>query len=373
MRKRLVYIYQNWVLPLYGKIYGHSFERLLRMDTNAGFSVERIYAGGPKTYVGNNVIELNSRPENFTVLLNGKKGRFRDRKRADFFYLYGSGIDVFKHVLLRDAAKRGIPKVFVEDGFLRSIDLPFAEPGVSLLIDDKSVYYDARRPSRLENLLNSDRVLTDEQLRRARGVIEKIRETKVTKYNLAPIYEPDVGRVGMPKVLVIDQAYQDFSIPFGLADDASFESMLACAIKENHDADILVKTHPEAFRGGRKGYFTGTKRVGNVYPYTDPICPLSLLEYVDKVYCVTTQMGFEALMCGKQVTCFGMPFYGGWGLTDDRVKCARRTRSRSLEEVFHFAYIEYARYMNPSTGQLCEIEEAIDYLVEKRDAHHAQE
>jgi capsular polysaccharide export protein len=144
--------------------------------------------------------------------------------------------------------------------------------------------------------------------------------------------------------------------------------MLACAIQENPNADIIVKTHPESFRGGRKGYFTGTKREGNVYPFTDPICPLSLLEYVDKVYCVTTQMGFEALMCGKQVTCFGAPFYSGWGLTDDRVKCARRIKKRSIEEVFHFAYIEYSKYMNPNSGALCEIEEAIDYLLQKRDA-----
>ncbi len=368
MRKIVVHIYQNWVLPLYEKACGRSFEQLLRTDTNAGFRVEQIYEVGQHTYVGNNVIEVNSRPENFTILLNGQKGRFRDRKKADFFYLYGSGIDIFKHILLKDAAKHSIPKVFIEDGFLRSIDLPFAEPGVSLLIDDVSVYYDARQPSRLENLLNSDRVLTDMELDRARQVIAKIRQSKVTKYNLAPIYEPNIGREGVPKVLVIDQAYQDFSIPFGLADDESFEQMLQAAIDENPDADIIVKTHPEAFRGGRKGYFTGTKREGNIYPYTNPICPLSLLEYIDKVYCVTTQMGFEALMCGKQVTCFGMPFYGGWGLTDDRVRCERRTRQRSLEEVFHFAYIEYARYMNPDTGSLCEIEEAIDYLVSKRDA-----
>lgn len=369
MRKLLVHIYQNWVLPLYEKIYGTSYERLLRTDTNAGFQVEHIYEGKPKTYVGNNVIEVNSRPENFTVLLNGKKGRFRDRKKADFFYLYGSGIDLFKHILLKDAAKYGIPKVFVEDGFIRSIDLPFSEPGVSLLIDDTSIYYDARRSSRLENLLNSDRQLTDEQLGRASAVIEKIRDTKVTKYNLAPVYEPKIGREGVPKVLVIDQAYQDFSIPFGLADDDSFVHMLECAIKENPTADIIVKTHPEAFQGGRKGYFTEVKPEGNIYPYTEPICPLSLLEYIDRVYCVTTQMGFEALMCGKQVSCFGAPFYSGWGLTDDRVKCDRRVNVRSLEEVFYFAYIEYSCYMSPHTGELCEIEEAIDYLVEKRDRH----
>lgn len=369
MRKSLVYIYQNWVLPLYEKVFGVPYERLLRVDTNEGFRIEQIFEGEKKRYVGNNVIEVNSRPENFTVLLNGEKARFRDRKQADFFYLYGSGIDVFKHWLLYDAKRHGIPKVFIEDGFIRSIDLPFAEPGVSLLIDDVSIYYDARHPSRLENLLNSDQTLSDGQLQRAQRLIGKIRETKITKYNLAPIFEPEIGREGVQKVLVVDQAYQDFSIPFGLASDESFEEMLESAIRENPDADIIVKTHPEAFRGGRKGYFTRTRREGNVYPFTEPICPLSLLEYVDKVYCVTTQMGFEALMCGKQVSCFGAPFYSGWGLTDDRVECARRTKKRSLEEIFHFAYIEYSKYMNPNTGQLCEIEEAIDYLVEKRDGH----
>ena len=53
-------------------------------------------------------------------------------------------------------------------------------------------------------------VLTDEQLDRARRVMHMIREKKVTKYNLAPIKRPNVGREGVKKVLVIDQAYQDF-------------------------------------------------------------------------------------------------------------------------------------------------------------------
>ena len=56
-----------------------------------------------------------------------------------------------------------------------------------MLVDDVSIYYDARRPSRLELLLNSDEVLNDMQLARARRVMQMIRETKVTKYNLAPI------------------------------------------------------------------------------------------------------------------------------------------------------------------------------------------
>ena len=56
---------------------------------------------------------------------------------------------------------------------------------------------------------------------------------------------------------MIDQAYQDFSIPFGLASDASFEEMLRRLSGSTRRKDIIVKTHPEAFRGGRKGYLRG--------------------------------------------------------------------------------------------------------------------
>ena len=47
-----------------------------------------------------------------------------------------------------------------------------------MLVDDVSIYYDARRPSRLELLLNSDEVFTDEQFDRARRVMQRIRESR---------------------------------------------------------------------------------------------------------------------------------------------------------------------------------------------------
>lgn len=367
IKKVILHIYYKWFQPIYLAVAGGDFEELLRINTNGGFEVENVGVKQGSRYVGNNVFPINSHLANLPVLLGGRPLPYWQKGQADFFYIYGMSFEFFKHRLLRYAKRFGKAKIMIEDGFLRSIDLPIHEEGVSLLLDDVGIYYDARRPSRLENMLNSDQQLSDEEIRRARRVINKIRETKVTKYNVAPLYKPEIGRENAKKVLVIDQAFQDASIPFGLADDASFPAMLEAALRENPDADIIVKTHPEASRGMRKGYFTSLELNERIYPFTDLICPLSLIEYVDKVYCVTTQMGFEALMCGKPVTCFGVPFYSGWRLTDDRVACERRTKSRSLEEVFHFAYIAYSRYMNPATGKRCEVEEAIDYLVMKRD------
>jgi capsular polysaccharide export protein len=65
------------------------------------------------------------------------------------------------------------------------------------------------------------------------------------------------------------------------------------------------------------------------------INPLSLIEQMDRIYVVSSIMGFEALLAGKPVSVFGMPWYAGWGATDDRqTTCARRTRQRSVDELF---------------------------------------
>jgi len=82
-------------------------------------------------------------------------------------------------------------------------------------------------------------------------------------------------------------------------------------------------------------------------------------------------MGFEALLLGKRVCCFGMPFYAGWGLTEDRLACPRRTRRRTLEELFAAAYLKYACYVHPATGERCSALEAARVLAEQRRRNEA--
>lgn len=295
---------------------------------------------------------------------------------ADVYFCWGTRsylgqlINVYNSKLYKK--KIGI----VEDGFLRSIitnacakELTKYHMGISFTFDCKSVYYDARQASTLELLLNdSSLIISDDQKQRARACIDRIVETHLSKYNHQPIFEPHIGRKGVKKVLVVDQSYGDMSIAKGLADNSTFEQMLECAIRENPDADIIVKTHPDTI-AGTKGYYTAIKQHDNIYTQTEPINPISLIKYCDKVYVCTTQFGFEALMCGKEVHVFGMPFYAGWGLTHDRQKCERRTNTRTLEEVFYIAYIMYSYYVNPEKECRCEIEEAMDYLLKLREEY----
>jgi capsular polysaccharide export protein len=78
-------------------------------------------------------------------------------------------------------------------------------------------------------------------------------------------------------------------------------------------------------------------------------------------------MGFEALMCAKTVVCFGVPWYGGWGLTDDRVKDSpawtRRTKRRTVDELFAAAYLHYTLYLNPFTHERGTLTDVIDWIV----------
>lgn len=318
--------------------------------------------------------------KNYKILFPNSKIKITSKPNdyiSDKVIMFGTQANDGGITAMYNATVFNTPIVITEQAFLSTIQ--YMASGINspekakefssmigFIFDNKGTFFDARKTNYLEEMLNNpDFVVTDEQLERARKCIKKIVDNYLSKYNNQPVYMPKIGREGVRKVLVIDQTYKDASIRYGLASDSTFEQMLQDAIAENPDADIIVKTHPDT-KTGAGGYFTGLKQHDNVYPMTDLINPISLLKYCDKVYVCTSQFGFEALMCGKDVKVYGMPFYAGWGLTQDLQKCPRRTNKRSLEEIFYITYIVYTHWVNPETNSRCEIEEAIDYLIKLR-------
>lgn len=296
-----------------------------------------------------------------------------DRNKLDYYFAWGTkyyreNLQVFKDAIFYDR-----PLFVAEDGFLRSIDTWANQKaslsermGISFVFDSVVPYYDARYVSFLESMLNDKNlIIKEKEKERARKCINKILDTHLTKYNHQPIFTPSIGRKGVKKVLVVDQSYGDMSIYKGLATNSTFDTMLQTAIKENPNADIIVKIHPDTIAGAG-GYYSNLKEENNIFIQKDPINPISLLKYVDKVYVCTSQLGFEALMCGKEVCVFGMPFYAGWGLTKDHQTLERRSNKRSLEELFFITYIMYSFYVNPIKKSSCEIEEAMDLLLNVR-------
>jgi capsular polysaccharide export protein len=264
---------------------------------------------------------------------------------------------------IKFAQRHDIPYTSLEDGFLRSVGLGRAgESSISLVVDQTGIYYDASQPSSLEELLNdTDDIFTPSLMHTADQAITFILKHKISKYNGAPDMPTDRCLPSKKNVLIIDQVAGDASVTYGAA-AFSLEKMINAAKDENPNSDIYIKLHPETIQGFRKGLFSGYTKDAQIQFITEDYNPLSVLEKMDKVYVATSQMGFEALIMGKDVVCFGIPFYAGWGLTDDRERCSRRIEKHSVEELFVAAYILYSRYVNPVTGKRCDILKALEYL-----------
>ncbi len=250
--------------------------------------------------------------------------------------------------------------VTLEDGFVRSIDPGSGSPIISLIIDDIGIYYDARAPSRLERLILNGGGDVD----RAKAGIAKLRTARISKYNQAPdMPDPPKGHI-----LVVDQTQGDASVTWGGASADSFTRMLDAARAEHPGAEIIIKRHPETSSGAKGGYFTAD-RYDDARIISDAVNPWDLIEGAKAVYTVSSQLGFEALMAGKSVRCFGSPFYAGWGVTEDETTFDRREAPRTVEQIFAAAYLEYPVYFDPWRGGLSSFETSIDALRTLRTAH----
>lgn len=263
------------------------------------------------------------------------------------------------------AAQYQLPLLRLEDGFLRSVGLGADCPPYSIVLDDVGIYYDARSPSRLESLIAQP--LTALQRQRSEELARRWRQARVSKYNHSKERAVPVE----PYVLVVDQTFGDASIEYGLASKASFQQMLQSALERYPDHQIVLKIHPDVFAGKKQGHFTDAQlRHPRVRVLTEDIHAPALLEQASAVFCVTSQMGFEALLWQKPVYTFGMPFYAGWGLTHDALAAPARRQPVSFSQLVYAALLVYPRYLDPETGKRCEAEQLLSWLALQRRHRH---
>ena len=296
----------------------------------------------------------------------------------------------------QQAQALGLPYWQLEDGFIGYIGHP-ARGGkaVSLIADPVGIYYDARQPSWLEQLIATP--CEPGMLARAERLTDELVRFGITKYNCyAP--RPDVlatqapygEEQGLPasmadgllqdgrsRVLLVDQVAGDLSIPGALASEADFLVMVAAARRNHPGARLLLRTHPDTRFGKKRGVLARLTQklpeLADLEIVSEPCHPHLLLKRVDAVYTVSSQLGFEALLIGKPVHCFGMPFYAGWGLTHDTKRCERRVLARadgaiSLSQLVAAALICYPRYVDPVLGERCEVEDVVKLLAHQQMA-----
>ncbi|HFP7732378.1 TPA: capsular polysaccharide biosynthesis protein, partial [Campylobacter jejuni] len=308
---------------------------------------------------------------NEIIFLNSIKSLVRYKlKEDDKFFIWGRRIDynVLKTTLIKKAQDENllhfIPKIsLVEDGFIRSISLgsdltrPF-----SLIVDDKGLYIDPNKPSKLEELLQNE-IFDENMLNRAKNIIKILLENRFSKYNGLKHEDLKINaKIGQKIILIPAQVEDDASMILGGFGLSTLDLLKEVRAK-NQDAYIIFKPHPDVLSGNR----VGLKDETLILEFCDEIvkdCSIdSAIKIADEIHTITSTSGFDALLRAKKVFTYGMPFYAGWGLTKDKYRCERRTRKLSLEELVAGALITYPRYINPKTKTLCEIEVCLDIML----------
>jgi len=288
---------------------------------------------------------------------------FLGRENQSRVYAWGS-VSIPDHLVGQQITR-------VEDGFLRSVGLgaDLTQP-ISWVFDDVGIYFDATRPSRLENILNTAD-FSPELIARANELVKRIVSLGLSKYNLDS-YGTHASLEKFPKdqkiILVPGQVETDASIALGSLEIKTNLALTRLVRANNPDAWIIYKPHRDVVAGVRQHghsesqvglYCNEVIRHGNT---------VGLIEQVDEVHTMTSLTGFEALLRGKTVFCYGLPFYAGWGLTQDVSPCHRRTRHLSLAELVAGALLLYPRYCSLLVKGLISAEAAIDELATLKSA-----
>jgi len=266
-------------------------------------------------------------------------------------------------------ASQGVTLIRMEDGFLRSVGLGSNHFGAcSLVVDDCGIYLDPQMPSTLETLLQQadfDTAL----LTRAASLRELLVHSGITKYNVGS---------RMPLVIAAAQNQQRLLVPGQVEDDASLRlgspalrSNLALlqAVRAAHpEAWIVYKPHPDTEAGTRPGRVDDAKVLAYADQIVRELSVTALFPHIDAVHTMTSLVGFEALLRGVAVHCWGLPFYAGWGLTNDHLPHPRRSRQLQLDELVAGVLIRYPLYRHPVTGQPCEVEDVARHLAARQSA-----
>jgi capsular polysaccharide export protein len=241
-----------------------------------------------------------------------------------------------------DGLAPSIRHVRIEDGFFHSTGLgsDMIAPR-SQVIDRRGLYFDASQPSDLSVLLN-ETAFSDAELARAAALRAQVVQLGVTKYNLGRRRPAWTAPAAKRVVLVPGQVADDASIRLGTRAIATADALLREVRERRPDAFIVYKPHPDVLSGNRAGLIDA-QRLADVVDTDADL--LSLVDAADEVHTLSSLAGFDALLRGKAVFTYGLPFYAGWGLTHDALAPVPwRQRSLTLDMLTAGALLRYPVY-----------------------------
>ena len=207
----------------------------------------------------------------------------------------------------------------------------------------------------------------------------------ITKYNLEPLTPLVWQRSGQQVLLVVGQVESDASIRLACTFIKTNLGLLQAVRLAYPQAFIVYKPHPDVATGNRAGRLNMQLALQWADHVETHASVVSCINACDALHTMTSLSGFDALLRGKPVTTYGLPFYAGWGLTTDLAgqggdvpSCfARRTRRLSLDELVAGTLLRYPLYWDHELkgattcmAVLLRIQAQRDTLLSQGRLHH---
>lgn len=250
-----------------------------------------------------------------------------------------------------------------EDAPVRSLKPGYGGGIYGITVDSRGAMFDASGNSDLISKLQH-KISVDEQTYSLMG---RFISSGTSKYNWSLARDTSDYESG---VLLVDQAKGDSALRYSGINENDFTRLFQDALNDNPSAIIYIKTHPNHKYRKKKSCFTkGQLAHPRVRILPEDLSPSDCFRICKSVYVGSSLMGMEALLHGCEVITYGWNFYAGWGLTMDRGRepFPPRSREHTLEELFQAAYIDYAHYYVPDTGEECGLGEILDHIeLQKR-------
>jgi len=140
----------------------------------------------------------------------------------------------------------------------------------------------------------------------------------------------------------------------GLEDIISNKEMVENIFKKNPNSEIYIRIPKEGIQNNDLiGLNIKELPINNIYIIErEEINSIKLLKQMDIVFTKTSYLGFEGLLVGCEVICYGLPFYAGWGVTHDLYGAEsyifRRYRKNvSIMDLYTAVFLIHNKYFNP--------------------------
>ena len=298
----------------------------------------------------------------FKLFLTKKRTRsIINQFQLDQTFSYSWGMKKSGRFLRRNL--KSLKVAYLEDGFIHSFGIKKAKIPFTICIDKNGIYYNSSSKSDLFNYFNEE--LREDDLKRSKKIIRLWKKYEVSKYNFSEYIKPP----NTPYVLLVDQIHGDLSLEYGEGNVKSFEKMFDFATKNWPNHKVVIKIHPDVMNYKKKGCLNKSYFFKKNVQVISEVGQINkLLEFSSAVCVVTSQVGFEALIYGKEVHVFGKPFYSGLGLTIDHEIShkPKEIRDVSLEKLVYSTLVKYQICVDPRTHKKCKLEDILEYIYIKR-------